>query len=469
MVRMVRDERKLRRHRGEMLSHLLRGVAYGGCLVIFYALLAVPNWPLRHLSRTSATTLLTWVTMGAAMLAVFGRMTPQRGKNRQQAAGQCMGVLITDAVTYLQLQIMNVNPNNRAHLTLLGADFPYLLIAVALQMTLVLLTMGFSARVMPKLQSPMKLLLITEAESDVYRRKLLKEHGFAVLDAVCSWRSAELPAFVVRADAVLIASDVPDENRMALMKTCYALRKSVLVSPRVQEIMLSSAHQVILDDAPLLEMSADGMTLGQRIIKRGADVVLSALALTLLSPLLLGIALAIRLEDGGNAIFRQKRLTVDGKSFTIYKFRTMRRGSGGVSAKSEDARVTRVGRFLRRWRLDELPQFWNILRGDMSLVGPRPEMLENIARYKRDLPEFQFRERMKAGLTGYAQIEGRYNTSPEDKLALDLFYIEGFSLWTDMKLLLRTVTVFFRPDATQGFPPEDSSFIPTEPTQEEKS
>ena len=134
-----------------------------------------------------------------------------------------------------------------------------------------------------------------------------------------------------------------------------------------------------------------------------------------------------------------------------------------------DDRVTHVGRFLRRWRLDELPQFWNILRGDMSLVGPRPEMLENITRYKRDLPEFQFRERMKAGLTGYAQIEGRYNTSPEDKLALDLFYIEGFSLWTDMKLLLRTVTVFFRPDATQGFPPEDSSFIPKhDKTQEEE-
>ena len=194
-----------------------------------------------------------------------------------------------------------------------------------------------------------------------------------------------------------------------------------------------------------------------------------ALALLVLSPLMLLIALAIRVEDGGNVIFRQKRLTADGKTFTICKFRTMRRGSGGASARDADDRVTHVGRFLRRWRLDELPQFWNILRGDMSLVGPRPEMLENITRYKRDLPEFQFRERMKAGLTGYAQIEGRYNTSPEDKLALDLFYIEGFSLWTDMKLILRTVTVFFRPDATQGFPPEDSSFIPNhDKTQEEE-
>lgn len=466
---MVRDERKLRKARGEALSRLMQGMAYGGCLVIFYALMAIPNWPLRNLSRTSATTLVTWVAMGAAMLAVFGRMTVRRGKHQQQAAGQCMGVLITDAVTYLQLQIMNVNPNNRAHLTLFGADFAYLLIAVAMQMTLVLLTMSFGARVLPKLQKPAHLLLITEADADGVRRKLAKERGEWQLDSVCSWQSAELPAFLAQTDAVLIASDVPDENRMALMKACYALRRTVLVSPRVQEIMLSSAQQVILDDAPLLEMSVDGMTLGQKIIKRSADVVLSALAMIVLSPVMLLIALAIRIEDGGNVIFRQKRLTMDGKPFTICKFRTMRRGSKGVSARDADDRVTRVGRFLRRWRLDELPQFWNILRGDMSLVGPRPEMLENISRYKRDLPEFQFRERMKAGLTGYAQIEGRYNTSPEDKLALDLFYIEGFSLWTDMKLLLRTVTVFFRPDATQGFPPEDSSFIPQhDKTQEEK-
>ena len=445
---MGRDERQLRRMRGEALSRLLQGLTYGGCLVIFYALMAIPNWPLRNLSRTSATTLVTWVAMGAAMLAVFGRMTVRRGKHQQQAAGQCMGVLITDTVTYLQLQIMNVNSNNRAHLTLFGADFAYLLIAAALQMALVLLAMSFGARVLPK---------------------LAKERTFGQLNDVCSWQAAELPAFLAQNDAVLIASDVPDENRMSLMKACYALKRTVLVSPRVQEIMLSSANQVILDDAPLLEMRADGMTLGQKIIKRGADIVLSALALLVLSPLMLLIALAIRVEDGGNVIFRQKRLTADGKTFTICKFRTMRRGSGGASARDADDRVTHVGRFLRRWRLDELPQFWNILRGDMSLVGPRPEMLENITRYKRDLPEFQFRERMKAGLTGYAQIEGRYNTSPEDKLALDLFYIEGFSLWTDMKLLLRTVTVFFRPDATQGFPPEDSSFIPKhDKTQEEE-
>lgn len=157
--------------------------------------MAIPNWPLRNLSRTSATTLVTWVAMGAAMLAVFGRMTVRRGKHQQQAAGQCMGVLITDAVTYLQLQIMNVNPNNRTHLTLFGADFAYLLIAAALQMALVLLAMSFGARVLPKLQKPARLLLITEADADEIRQKLAKERTFGQLNDVCSWQAAELPAF----------------------------------------------------------------------------------------------------------------------------------------------------------------------------------------------------------------------------------------------------------------------------------
>ena len=334
---MGRDERQLRRMRGEALSRLLQGLTYGGCLVIFYTLMAIPNWPLRNLSRTSATTLVTWVAMGAAMLAVFGRMTVRRGKHQQQAAGQCMGVLITDAVTYLQLQIMNVNPNNRAYLTLFGADFAYLLIAAALQMALVLLAMSFGARVLPKLQKPARLLLITEADAGEIRQKLAKERTFGQLNDVCSWRAAELPAFLAQNDAVLIASDVPDENRMALMKACYALKRTVLVSPRVQEIMLSSANQVILDDAPLLEMRADGMTLGQKIIKRGADIVLSALALLVLSPLMLLIALAIRVEDGGNVIFRQKRLTADGKTFTICKFRTC---GGAVEARPHGTRMT---------------------------------------------------------------------------------------------------------------------------------
>jgi lipopolysaccharide/colanic/teichoic acid biosynthesis glycosyltransferase len=161
------------------------------------------------------------------------------------------------------------------------------------------------------------------------------------------------------------------------------------------------------------------------------------------------------MEDGGAVIFRQSRLTADGKTFTIRKFRTMTQLSESAalqqSSTVNDPRITKIGAFLRRFRLDEIPQFFNILIGDMSLVGPRPEMMANVLRYKIELPAFVYREKMKAGLTGYAQIEGRYNTSAEDKLMLDMMYIESFSIWLDVKLLLRTFTVLAKADSTQGF------------------
>ena len=216
-----------------------------------------------------------------------------------------------------------------------------------------------------------------------------------------------------------------------------------------------------MDDAPFLAMEYRKMTILQRLIKRVMDILVSALVLLLFSPLLGLIALCIHLEDGGKVIFRQKRMTVNGRIFNICKFRTMSEAASAkthqVSATTDDARITRVGRVLRRTRLDELPQMWNIFRGDMTLVGPRPEMLENVEKYKRELPAFAYREKMKAGLTGYAQIEGRYNTTAEDKLMMDLMYIESFSIWLDIKLLFRTFTVFFKSDSTEGFAEADQS------------
>ena len=157
------------------------------------------------------------------------------------------------------------------------------------------------------------------------------------------------------------------------------------------------------------------------------------------------------MTDGGSVFFKQKRATKNGKIFEVYKFRTMRENVTNYSSVNGDARITKAGKILRRFRLDELPQFFNILRGDMSLVGPRPEMLENVYSYTADLPEFRYRLRVKAGLTGYAQIAGKYNTSPRDKLILDLMYIENYSLWKDIKLIFQTLIVLFKSDSTEAF------------------
>ena len=175
-------------------------------------------------------------------------------------------------------------------------------------------------------------------------------------------------------------------------------------------------------------------------------------------------AILIRAEDGGSILFRQKRATKGGKLFDVLKFRTMTESnSKNVSAEEGDKRITRVGKYLRKFRIDEMPQFFNILKGDMSVVGPRPEMVENVSKYTAELPEFSYRLKVKGGLTGYAQIVGKYNTSPKDKLVLDLMYIEKYSLWLDLKLIMQTVTVIFKAsDSTKGFGKKNNEYTFTE-------
>ena len=171
-------------------------------------------------------------------------------------------------------------------------------------------------------------------------------------------------------------------------------------------------------------------------------------------------AAAIKLTDGGPVFFTQDRLTKDGKVFRLYKFRSMRverEERAYCMTRKNDDRITPVGRVLRRFRIDELPQLINILKGEMSVVGPRPEMLENIENYMRHMPEFAYRNRVKAGLTGYAQVAGKYNTPPREKLMMDISYIENYSFWLDIKLILKTLTVFFREDATEPFEDGESN------------
>ena len=190
-------------------------------------------------------------------------------------------------------------------------------------------------------------------------------------------------------------------------------------------------------------------------LKRACDIVISMAGLVLTSPVMLATAIVLKASGNGSVLFRQDRATINGRIFQIIKFapcirKTARRKTAFPPARMMCA-SPRWAAFLRKYRIDELPQLWNVLRGDMSIVGPRPEMLENVDRYTREVPEFAYRQQMKAGLTGLAQIEGKYNTSPKDKAILDLLYIENFSLSYDFKLMLRTLTVFFRRDSTEGF------------------
>ena len=459
---MSKLRRSLKRHRSAMVVGLITAIMYISLTLIFFGVMSINNWQIRHASRTLGTTLLTYAAMTWVMTLVYGGFDVGRRKNKPIISSMALGVIVVDMVTYLQLQIMNVNENNNDHLILFGADFPYLLLCMALQLAAIILFVRIGNDSYFRMNPPRECLLVLGApgEEAQARRKIDRYK--------LQWHVADVALFDapdmaerIRKSETVILSGLPAEEQMRLLKLCYNLQKDVLCRAQLEDIMLSNARQVIVDDAPFLAMEYRKMTILQRLIKRVMDILVSALVLLLFSPLMGLIALCIHLEDGGKVIFRQKRMTVNGRTFNICKFRTMSEAASAkahqVSATTDDARITRVGRMLRRTRLDELPQMWNILRGDMTLVGPRPEMLENVEKYKRELPAFAYREKMKAGLTGYAQIEGRYNTTAEDKLMMDLMYIESFSIWLDIKLLFRTFTVFFKSDSTEGFAEADQN------------
>lgn len=254
-------------------------------------------------------------------------------------------------------------------------------------------------------------------------------------------------------DAVVIC-DVPSPMRNQILKACYAGEIRVYMTPKISDILIRSAEEITLFDTPLIMARNGRMPIEQAFFKRLMDIVISGIACIIALPFMAGTALAVKLEDGGPVLYKQKRLTIGGREFYVYKFRSMRMDAekDGVArlASAGDSRITRVGNFIRKVRLDELPQLFNILKGDMSIVGPRPERPEIAKQYEAEMPEFSYRLRVKAGLTGYAQIFGKYNTTPYDKLKLDLHYIQNYSLMLDVKLMIQTVKILFMKESTEG-------------------
>lgn len=254
-------------------------------------------------------------------------------------------------------------------------------------------------------------------------------------------------------EAVLICG-VDKNLQKQIISYCYTHEKRSYLLPDITDIIISNSYNIQISDTPVLMSRNRGLTLEQRIIKRTMDIIISALAIIITSPIMLICAVAIKLDDGGPVLFKQNRITINGKIFNVLKFRSMivdADKDGAKKAVNGDDRITRVGKIIRSCRMDELPQLFNILRGDMSLVGPRPERIENVYEYSKKYPEFELRHRVKGGLTGFAQLYGKYNTSPEDKLHMDLIYIETYSLLLDLKLLVLTFKVLFMRESTEGF------------------
>lgn len=252
----------------------------------------------------------------------------------------------------------------------------------------------------------------------------------------------------------VVLGDISVEERTPLLKFCYAHSIRVYLLPKITDVILMGAEELHVFDTPLLLTREYCLTMEQRFIKRSIDIACALGLLLLTFPFMLITAIAIKRYDGGPILYKQVRCTLDQREFYIMKFRSMKIDAekDGVArlAQKNDVRITPIGKVIRKCRIDELPQLINILRGDMSFIGPRPERPEIIAQYLDIMPEFAYRMKVKAGLAGFAQIYGKYNTSPYDKLKLDLTYIENYSVWLDIKLMLLTLKIIFWPDSTEG-------------------
>lgn len=259
---------------------------------------------------------------------------------------------------------------------------------------------------------------------------------------------------VADCEAVFAAADIPFLVRNEILKYCVENGKIFYTSPRIGDILFGGSVHLDMFSVPVFCVSRAQPKVEYAFVKRAIDIICSLIGIAVLSPIMLITAIAIKAYDKGPALYKQVRLTKDGKEFKILKFRSMRVNaeSDGVArlATDNDDRITPVGKVIRACRLDELPQLFNILKGDMTIVGPRPERPEIAKQYAEELPEFSLRLQVKAGLTGLAQIYGRYNTEPYDKLRMDLMYINQMSFVKDLRLILATIKILFIKDSTHG-------------------
>ncbi len=447
-VFFVRTIKKLKR----TIVFLLKMALFVSLFGIFFGIFGINNPWLFNLNRTTGVTMLTFAVLGIALMSVYGGYAIGTQKSRPIVYSMSLAAVMTDLVTHLQLSIMNTSEKNNPTFVY---ETPHLLLLVmVLQILVIIFFAYFGNFVYFSLEPPERCCVISSSRQSLGHiiPKIDKFRKQYEIDEIVRYDDPHVLDVIARNDTVFLY-DVPMNERITLIDYCYQKQKNIYYNFEMNDVVSQGAKYVTLDDKSLVMHTAKDLTMEQRVVKRLTDLFISIVALLIASPIMLGCAIAIKLEDGGKVFYKQKRLTKYGRVFEVYKFRTMKEeNSIHKSVTADDDRITKVGKVLRKYRIDELPQMLNILRGDMTVVGPRPEMLENVKKYTDELPEFAYRLRMKAGLTGLAQISGKYNTSPKDKLVMDLMYIENYSIWQDFKLIFQTITVFFKAsESTEAF------------------
>lgn len=396
-------------------------------------------------------TLLIYTVIYTALCNLYKAYRIASSEIGETVFSQTLSFGITDFILYVECclvynRYVNVIPGvGTAFIQILG--------------TIIIVT--FAKQYLMKYVAPKKTLIIygknvTLDEAEAFKVRILRKysHLFSIEMLLQEVSKIEHVQKEIEEYDVTVLYELSGAERGRYLSYLVENKKVFYVSPRVEDILLQGCSAKHLLDTPLMKYDYKYENRNTYYLKRILDIVFSLFVLILLSPVLLLIALLIKLEDGGPVFFKQKRCTKDARVFEILKFRSMvvdAEKYGVTPCTEKDNRITRVGHLIRKTRLDEMPQFFNILKGDMSIVGPRPERVEHVEQYIKEVPEFAYRMKVLGGLTGYAQIYGKYNTSAYDKLRLDLLYIENQSFVLDLKLILLTIKTMFIPESTEGF------------------
>ena len=432
-----------------MINVVLVTIPFVYCWYRFFA----PAMIHPYYRRGNWAVILVFVVLYILFGRVYDGFSISTKRITESVYSQCMAILFTDAVMYIVIFLLA---------QYLPAPVPMLLNFMA-QVILTGVGTILSHKWYFSTFQPNRSIVVYDTrqgmEDMIEKYRMQKE--FRVCRIVSIRECLEDLDMLREMDTVFM-SGVHSHERNIVLKYCVEQGIEMYVIPRVGDLIMSGAKRMHLFYLPILKVGRYDPSLYYVFFKRVMDIVLSILALIILSPLFLISAIAVKAYDGGPVFYKQRRLTKDGREFDIIKFRSMRvdaesDGVARLSTGDKDDRITPVGRILRKLRLDELPQLFCILAGDMSICGPRPERPELAAQIERTLPEFRLRLQTKAGLTGYAQVYGKYNTSPYDKLQMDLMYIANPSFLEDMRIIFATVKILFQPESTEGVLTEEAA------------
>ena len=359
------------------------------------------------------------------------------------AYSEGLSMILTSIIFYFLLSVITWNINR-----------PLIYLGVMItQILCVIVWARVGHDIYYKLNDPCKILLIYGEDPQALLNKMKKhESRFDIVEKMESKDIEKMEESSSKYGAVMLY-EVESDLKQKMLSYCFENDIKVFVVPSVSDIILHDSRQSHLIDTPFYVTDNYKLTHEQEFIKRVLDLIIIVPITIIALPFMAITALCIKLEDGGPVLYKQERLTKDGKHFFVYKFRSMivnAEKAGAQLAQKNDNRITKVGNIVRKIRFDELPQILNILKGDMSIVGPRPERPEIAEDYVKEFPEFKYRLKVKAGLTGYAQIYGKYNTTPIDKVKMDIMYIQNYSLLLDIKLIILTVKILFMPESTEG-------------------